>query len=383
VNFPLTTPAGTFAGFGISNSLGGGEVLEPEFTKSFEVGTNLGFFNNRVTFDLTYFKTVSSNQIFAVTVPGSSGYATRLTNIGQLDNKGFEALVNITPVRGNFTWDISANFTRIRNKVVSIAPDVTQSFIDTDAFTGFQAAIVEGQPYGVIIGGGAIPRVTDPNSPYFNRYIINGNTGNFAAGVANKIIGDPNPDWQGGLTNTVGYKGISLSFLVDATVGGDVFSRSNQGYRAAGMLKEQAEKDRSLPRILPGVIQQGTNADGTPNYVPNNIQIDAQSYWTALSPGGSGSDLNVFDATVYRLREVSLGYTLPKALLSKTPFGGASISFTGRNLYYYAPNANFDPDVSTQGAGNSSTISQSTVRGLELQGSPNTRNYGVNLRFTL
>ena len=383
VNFPFTANGTTYTGFAVSNNLGGGQDLRPEFTNSYEVGTNLGFFNNRLTFDLTYFKTESKDQIFPVTVPGSSGYGTRLTNIGQLNNVGYEALVNITPVRGNFRWDVSANFTRIRNEVVSIAPGVTQSFLDTDAFTGFQPAIVVGQPYGVIIGGGKIPRVTDRNSPYFDRYIINGNTGSFATGVPNQIIADPNPKWTAGLTNTFSYKGLGLSVLVDETYGGQVFSRSNQGYRPAGMLKETAVNDRNLPRALPGVIQTGTNADGSPIYTPNNIQIDAQTYWGSFAPSGSGSDLNVFDATVIRLREMTLSYALPKSLLEKTPFGGASISLSGRNLYFYAPNANFDPDVNTQGAGNASGLSQSTVRGLELQGSPNTRNYGINIRFTL
>jgi TonB-linked SusC/RagA family outer membrane protein len=386
-NFPFTaTPNGstspvTYAGYNLSSTAGGGETLQPEFTRSYEVGTNLGFFNNRVSFDLTYFKSISENQIFQVSTPGSTGLAARYTNVGRLDNKGFEALVNLTPIRGDFRWDISANFTRIRNKVISIAPGVTQTSINTDAFTGFAPSIVEGQPYGVILGSGATPRVTDPNSPYYNQYIINPASGVFAAATsANAIIADPNFDWQGGLTNTFSYKGIGLSFLVDVNYGGQIFSYTNYIERRAGMLKETAEKDRDLPRILPGVIVT-TGTDGKPVYTPNNIQIDAQAYWAGIAVG-SGSENNVFDATVYRLRELSLSYALPKVLLEKTPFGGASLSLTGRNLFYYAPNTNFDPDVSTQGAANSVGSNASTVRGLEIQGAPSVRNYGVNLRFT-
>jgi hypothetical protein len=131
-------------------------------------------------------------------------------------------------------------------------------------------------------------------------------------------------------------------------------------------------KDRELPRVIPGVIPI-TATDGTvTGYRPNNIQVSAQNYWQSF---GLQSDLGVYDATVYRLREVSLGYSLPKALLERTPFGNASISVSGRNLLYYAPNANFDPELNTQGAGN--------IRGLDLQGPPNARTYGVNLRFTL
>ena len=106
-------------------------------------------------------------------------------------------------------------------------------------------------------------------------------------------------------------------------------------------------------------------------YRPNNIQVDAQSYWQSF---GNASDLNVYDATVYRLREVALGYALPKAMLTNLPFGQVSVSLTGRNLFYYAPNASFDPELNTQGAGN--------IRGLDLQGPPNARTYGANIRFT-
>ncbi|RPD50282.1 SusC/RagA family TonB-linked outer membrane protein [Hymenobacter sediminis] len=373
-NFPFTViPNGgsasvIYPGFALSNVAGGGTTLEPEFTKSFEVGTNLGFINNRVSLDLTYFKTISENQISSVATPGATGYVARVTNVGRMDNQGIEGLLNITPVRTNsFRWDISANYTRIRNKVVSIAPGVTQSVISgVDYFGGIEPSIKEGEPYGVIIGSKKT-RVTDESSPYFGQYVINGTTGLFATETANQIIADPNPKWQGGLSNTFSFKGLSLSVLVDTKQGGDVFSFTNYFLKARGALKETAEIDRSLPRIIPGVIENG---DGT--YRPNNIQIAAQNYWGSF---GSANELNVYDATVYRLREMTLSYALPKTLLEKTPFGQASISLTGRNLFYYAPNANFDPEVNTQGAGN--------VRGLELQGAPNTRNYGVNIRFTL
>jgi TonB-linked SusC/RagA family outer membrane protein len=387
VNFPFTaTPNGavaskTYAGYSLSTVAGGGQTLQPEFTRSYEFGTNLGFWNNRISLDLTYFKTISENQIFQVTTAGSTGLAARVTNVGRMDNKGYEALININPVRGNFRWDITANFTRIRNKVVSIAPGVTQSAINTDYFTGIQPSIVQGLPFGVILGNAVTPRVTDPTSQYYGQYIVNGATGTFASSTGLAPIADPNFSWQAGITNTFQYKGVGFSFLIDTNQGGDIFSYTNYIERRAGMLYETAQNDRNLPRKLPGVIQTGVGSDGKPTYTPNNIQIDAQNYWSALT-NGSGSENNVYDATVYRLREVSLSYSLPKNLLEKTPFGNASISVTGRNLFYYAPNVNFDPDVSTQGAGNGVGANASTVRGLELQGAPSTRNYGVNLRFT-
>ena len=373
INFPFTANGSVYPGFAISGTIGS-NTLTPEFTKSYEVGTNLGFFNNHLSFELTYFYTRSENQILPVTVAASSGFNARYANVGRLDNKGFEGLMNLNPIRtSNFRWDITANFTRIKNEVISIAEGVTSSSVNGAAFIGSVPSFKVGQPYGVIIGN-ALPRVPalnaagQPNDPqYVGKYIINPTNGLFDAGIPNSVIANPNPLWQGGLTNTFNYRGVELSFLVDAKYGGELLSFTNAALKSSGNLYETGI-NRDVPRAIPGVI---ANGDGS--YRPNNIQIDAQSFWGAS--GGLQSQLNVYDATVYRLREVSLGYSVPTSLLSHTPFGQARLSVSGRNLYFYAPNANFDPDVNTQGAGN--------IRGLEVQGAPNTRNYGVNLRFTL
>jgi TonB-linked SusC/RagA family outer membrane protein len=367
----LNFPFGTYAGFDIGNTLGGGESLTPEFTKSYEIGGVLGFFKNRANLDVTWFKTISEQQIIAVSTAPTTGFLSRLTNVGRLDNTGIEALLSVTPIRTtDFTWDISANYTQIKNRVISISEGVTESAITGNAFTGTIPSYKVGYAYGVIRGNKK-PVVSDENSPYFGQYIINGATGLFAPELNNQVIADPNRDWQGGITNTFSYKGITASVLVDALVGGDVISFTSGTFKSNGSLEETG-KDRNAPRVIPGVIQTGVGADGQPVYRPNDIQVDAQSYWGSF---GLQSDLNVYDATAYRLREVSLGYTLPKKWLERTPFGQASISLSGRNLYYYAPNAPFDPEVNTQGAGN--------IRGLELQGAPNARNYGVNIRFSL
>ena len=374
INFPFTTANGTFPGFAISNTIGS-NILTPEFTKSYEVGTNLGFFNNRLSFDLTYYYTRSENQILPVTIPSSTGFSARYANVGRLDNKGFEALVNINPIKtSKFRWDVTANFSQNLNTVISIADGITSSSINGSAFIGSVPSFKVGSAYGVIIGN-ALPRVpaTDPvtgkanDAQLVGKYIINPNTGGFAVGTPNSVIANPNAKWQGGLTNTISYRGIELSALVDVIYGGELLSFTNASLKSTGNLYETGI-DRAAPRIIPGVIQ---NADGS--FRPNNIQIDAQTYWA--SSGGLQSQLNVYDATVYRLREVSLGYSLPTGLLEHTPFGQVRLSLSGRNLFYYAPNANFDPQQSTQGAGN--------IRGLDVQGAPSTRNYGVNLRFTL
>jgi hypothetical protein len=269
-------------------------------------------------------------------------------------------LISATPVSTpSFKWDISLNYTRTRNKVISIAPGITSFPIPGSKFAGTIPSINVNEPYGIILGN------KNPTSPD-GQFIINPATGTFAPAIASQKIANPNPDYLAGITNTFNYKGLVLSFLFDTQQGGDIVSFSAATYRGRGLLKEQAI-DREQPRILPGVIQQ---ANGT--FTPNNIQIASQTYWQSF---GTQTDVSVFDATTYRLREVSLGYTIPKSMLGKLPFGNITFSLIGRNLFYWAPNSPIDPEVNTAGASN--------IRGLELQSAPNSRSYGFNLRFTL
>ncbi|MGV3558171.1 SusC/RagA family TonB-linked outer membrane protein [Larkinella arboricola] len=363
ITFPISVGA-SLPGFAVSERIGNSN-LTPEFVRSYEVGLNLGLFRNRASIDFAYFDSRSTNQIFNVSVSNSSGYDTRTTNVGSMRNRGIELVLNTTPIRlaNGFKWDLVLNFTRIRNKVEEIAPGVTQSPITGDAFIGINPSIVLGQPYGVIVG------TANARSPQGD-YLINPTTGLFVPGIAGQVIANPNPKWTAGLTNTFSYKGLSLSVLVDTRQGGQLYSFGAVDLRGQGHLKVTGV-DREQPRILPGVIET-TNADGSKSYTPNNIQVSAQTYWANL--GGLASEAAVFDATVYRLREVALNYSLPASLIGKTPFGGISVGVSGRNLLFYAPNYFMDPEVNTQGAGN--------IQGLDLNGAPNTRNYGVNLRFT-
>jgi TonB-linked SusC/RagA family outer membrane protein len=358
-NFPLTVGTGTLSGFSRGTRIGN-SALAPEFTRASEIGFNLGFFNNRVSVDMAYFDSKSTNQIVNVGIAPSTGFTTRTTNVGEMKNYGYELLLNVAAVnRKSFRWDVSGNFTHIRNKVVSIAPGVNSFQIPGNAFTGTIPTIMVGQPYGVIVGS---KFAKSPDG----QYLINPATGIFASSVANQVLADPNPDWSMGLTNTLRFKDFILSALVDFTKGGDIISFSTGFYRARGALKETAI-NRELPRIIPGVIQVAPD-----KYEPNNIQIPAQTYWQSF---GLQSELNVYDATVFNLREVSLSYDLPATIASKLRLKGLRFGVFGRNLYYYAPNVPIDPQVNTQGAGN--------IRGLEIQSAPNARTVGANLRIQL
>ncbi len=379
VTFPLSIGGQSIPGFGISTRIGN-NALTPEFVLSEEVGLNLGFFDNRLGVDATYFFTKSTNQIFNVAISNSSGFDTRTTNVGELQNQGLELVLTGTPIRSRgFRWDVNLNYTRIRNKVIDITTGVTSAGITGNGFIGITPSIVQGQPYGVIVSSG-YQRVQstdskapnyDPTGQYAGQFLINPTSGLFAPTLANQIISNPQINYQLGINNSFSYKGLTLSALVDIRQGGQLYSFSAIDYRNGGSLYATGI-DRDQPRILPGVIAVA-NADGTTTYRPNNIQIPAQTYWQGL--GGLASEAAVFDASVYRLREMSLNYTLPKGLLGKTPFGAISVGLSGRNLFYYAPGYFSDPEVNTQGAGN--------IQGLDLNGPPPTRNFGVNLRLTL
>jgi TonB-linked SusC/RagA family outer membrane protein len=357
-NFPF----GTSAGFAASSRIAPIE-LSPEFKTSYEAGVNLQFFNNRASLDVTYYSEDSKSQILNVAIAPSTGFRTFTTNIGELTNKGVEVTASATIFRTKtFTWDLNANYTQQRNMVVSIAPGVDNTAVPGSAFIGSIPSFKVGYHYGVIIGG-VIPRSPD------GQRIINPATGLYQPTVAGNVLADPNPDYQVGVTNTLNYKGINLGFTFDFTKGGQVLSFTAASYKSRGALDITAV-DREQPHILPGVILD----PATGKYYQNNIQIPGQTYWNGAM-GGLQSEFNVFDATVLHLREVTLGYDIPHNIAQRLKLSGLRFGIFARNVFYVAPNSPIDPQLNTQGAGN--------IRGLDLQGTPNARTIGANLKITL
>ncbi len=363
ITFPISSANGTFVGYSPASQIGNPK-LTPEFTTSQEIGLDLGLFKNRLRIEAGYYYQVSEKQIIPVAIANSSGYDTRVDNVGRMENQGLELLISGTPIKTqDLKWDISLNFSNQRNKVVSITEGVKQFQIPGSSFGGITPSIVVGQPYGAIV---STARATNDKG----EWLINPLTGLYAPGIPNSVVAVPQPDFIAGISNSITYKGINLSVLFDIRQGGQLFSFGMNDLRGNGSLKI-TEADRDQPRIMPGVIET-VGADGKKTYTPNNIQISAQSYWANL--GGLGSQASVFDATVYRLREVSLGYSIPKKLLTKLPFGDITVSMSARNLWFFAPGFPGDPELNKQGAGN--------IQGLDLSGAPNVRNYGFNLRFS-
>jgi len=336
------------------NLTGGNPNLGPEFTRSWEIGTDMRLFNGRINLDATYYDQYSYDIIFGVPVSGSSGITNQFQNAGSLSSKGFEMLIGGSPIRrANFSWDVSFNYSRIRPVVGELAEGVEQ--ITLGGFVTPSTRLIAGEPYGVFWGS------------YFERHangqLLVNQDGRPILAQDNKIIGNPNPDWFGGITNTFTYKGFSLSALIDIRKGGDIISRNISDLRRTGAVVETMDRER-------GWIVDGVNADGS----PNTIQISAQNYFNDLY-GFGRAELVTFDGSWIRLREAELSYRFPSAILDRTFMGRAELGLVGRNLFLYAPNVpHIDPEVNAQG--------QSNSLGLEFNAMPQTRTYGAFVRVT-
>jgi hypothetical protein len=200
--------------------------------------------------------------------------------------------------------------------------------------------------------------------------------GTLLPGPETRITGNPNPDWTGSLINNFVYKGIRLGFQVDMQKGGDVLSNTI-GFATGLGATEVTGVDREKPRIINGVqaTPGGTLVlDGEGRRIPNNIQITSQAYWATI--GTSFTEFTVFDGSYIRLRQITLGYSLPQSLLKSTPFGNVELAFSARNLLTYAPNLRnyIDPEAANAPG--------ALIRGLEFNSGPGIANYGLDLRLT-
>ena len=353
--------------------------LKPEFTTETEAGVELKFFKSRIGIDATYYNRISDNQIGAKTSAASTGYSSYVTNFGSLQNKGVELGLDLYPVvTSNFSWGIYTVFTKNKSKVLSLADGVDKIYIGGD-FSSPRPALIVGQPYGVLEGD-KIAR-TDDGTP-----LVSPATGMYLNDPEVGIIGDPNPDYKLSMTNTLRYKGLALSFMFDFQKGGCVYSTYLTDLLGRGVTKDT--EDRLGGRIIPGVYgdpdtyQPILDAEG--NYIPNTTQIGEADLWFTSNSSYSTYAVNscdevaTYDATVLRLRELTLSYQLPKKLLSKVRISGAEIGIVGRNLWFFAPNvpkySGYDPLVNSYG--------ETNVQGIDYTSAPSVRRWAFNLKLT-
>ncbi len=342
--------------------------LQPEEKTTWEVGLEMALFKNRVRLDVTYYDELTEDLITPLQVDPSTGYSSTFVNAGKLSNKGIEALVTVTPIQNeNFTWDLTWNFSKNVNKLEELIPGVETLEIARFPFNGVTLNAVVGEPYGVIRGTNFVfddqgNRVVDANG----RFLESRNVEN---------LGSVLPDYNMGIRNTLTYKNINFGFLIDIQEGGVYRSLTNIWGNYSGILEETAANNiREQGIILDGVTGDVTfNTDGSytvANTAPNTTVLSAQQY--GQDHFFRADAQNIFDASYIKLREVTLGYSLPSKW--RGPLNSIKLSLFARNLFVWGlANDNFDPEVATSGSGN--------IQGSEGGSLPSTRNYGFNLQL--
>jgi len=339
--------------------------LKPERTNEYEFGTEMRFLDSRVGFDVTYYNRKTKDQIISMPVPTATGFSFLVVNGGSVQNQGFEVGLNLNPIRlkGGFRWDINANFARNRNKLLDMNIDQFDTQLDqltlaTDRRTRkVSIAAIVGSALGTIMG-------TDYVYDEQGRKKVTAQGFYQASGI--KAIGNANPDYVGGVTNSFSFKGIYLSALVDFQHGGDFFSYTNLYGKKSGLLDVTAENGiRENGIIVPGVMDDGKE---------NTVKISAKDHFSQ-NFGNVISKADLYDASYIYLREVKLGYNFPESWYKKIGAQAARISLYGRNLWLIHSNApNVDPSNITNSASN--------VQGIEGGALPSLRSYGVNLNVS-
>lgn len=351
--------------------------LKPERTSELETGIDLGLWDNRINVGATYYNKESSDQIAQVSLADESGFQSQLTNFGTVTNKGVEISVDLTAVRTSrgFTWNIIGAFTRNRNEIKELREGVNEIQFG-DAFAGSVTSVHRpGQEYGLLLG--SVNARDDEGN-----LLIDPSNGNLIRALDQQIIGNPNPNFILGITNTFSFKGFTLSALFDWRDGGDLFSNTINSILGRGVVKYQEDRERNV--IIDGVYGNPNTLepylDDNGNKIPNQTMIEYNTLFFGETFAVNGSDeWSVFDATTYRLREASIFYSVPKKLLERTPFGAISVGLTGRNLWFSAPNfpkdINYDPETNQFGARNKQGIEYSTT--------PSAKRFSFNIRLTL
>ncbi|KIC93209.1 hypothetical protein OI18_18315 [Flavihumibacter solisilvae] len=355
INFPLNGVPGYTQGDIIGNP-----ELKPEITTSFEIGADLGFFKDRLGIEFTYYSNESRDQIVTVPIAASSGYTNQTLNAGSITNKGVEVLLRGQPVRGrNFTWEITGTFTHNQNKVKELFSGIEQ--ISLGGFVGATLVAKVGEPYGSFFGAGF---QKDPQG----RVVVDAATGYPLTDPIARIHGNIQPDYLASLTNTFTYKGISLSFLLDAKKGGVFYSRTMSLQEFVGTDPRTLYNNRE-PFVVPNSVIETSDGKFEPNTTPT---LDAQDYWTNYSSNNSIGQL--IDASFLKLREVSVSYRIPKQWIQNWPMSAIIVGVSGRNLLLWTPSENTyaDPETSSFGSGN--------VQGFEYGTVPSIRSYGANLK---
>jgi len=332
--------------------------LKPETTNANEVGLELSFLDGRMTFDGSWYDRKTKNQIFTIPVSGTSGFQSKAVNAGQISNRGIDFLFGVTPIQtaGGATWNSTFNYSRNKSMVDQLAPGITTFVIGSSWYTNIEAR--QGQPYGSIFGY-AFER--DPNTGKI--YTDGGIT---VLGSERKILGNIQPKWTGGWSNTVSFKNVTLSALLDFRRGGNVVSITNFFGDYSGVTKESL-RGRESDWNNPGIVVDGIDIN---TGQPNTINVTAEKYFQNIFPV---MEPYVYDASYTKLRELRFGFDLPATWASTFNAHAVSLAVTGRNLHTWTKVPNIDPEFS---------YTVGNFQGVEFGALPNMRSWGLSFRIT-
>lgn len=350
--------------------------LKPENVESWEFGVEGRFFDSRLTFDVAFYNATTTNQIISVPVDITTGVYNTIVNTGEINNRGWEVSARIQPVRNkNIRWDMNFTWSRNRNKVVELAPNLDSWTIATGPRGEIRA--VPGGSLGDLYGSGyekapkgSYVTADDGSTIDVSGWDIVDSDGYPVLASEFENLGNTQADWKAGWMNSISYKNFRLSFSFSAQWGGQAYSFTN------AMLGYQGKIKATLPGRYDGLIHKGVNqnADGTYS-INKTVTASIESYYNLRVFNRDNVVNNTFSTSFLKMKDIRLEYSLPKKIAAKTKvLQGASIAFFATNLFCWTNWPQFDPEIATM---NGSEI----TKGFETAAFPMTRTYGVNLKL--
>ncbi|QJB41991.1 SusC/RagA family TonB-linked outer membrane protein [Chitinophaga oryzae] len=346
--------------------------VRSELIKSHELGAEFRFMDSRFGLDFTYYKSNATNQLIDLPMDPASGYGKRKINAGNIQNSGFEIMADARILNNpkGLMWNISGNLSVNRNKIIDIGEAQGVSLYPLGGFDAVSIIAKTGSLYGDIYANKVLNRVTDVNSEYYGQLILEAN------GLPKIIDGDKYLGNQAakalfGITNTFSYKSFSLGFLVDARIGGEIYSVTQLMMQKAGTAAVTAPGGQRNDLVVPGVVDAGNG-----KYTPNTRSVTQQQYWNAITAGNLGApEINVYDATSIRLRNVQLNYNVPKSVLGRMPVQSVKVGLSCNNVWMISSHVRgLDPE-SVFAIGSNAT-------GFENGAPPTTRTFLLNLSLS-
>jgi TonB-linked SusC/RagA family outer membrane protein len=371
---PMSSATNTYTadpqGFIRATYPAGNPVLVPEFTNSFEIGTDIRMFQNRISIDFSYYSSISSEQILNIRMPPSTSTWSTYLNDGSIHNTGIELLLGVQAIsKPDFRWDVDLNFTKSTNEVRNLPGEIKQvEESDSWAFNSIAegASILNSSVFGIY--GAAFMRDDDGN-------LLLDEDGMVQEASAFENLGDRFPNWTAGLTNNFNYKNITLNFLIDVSYGNDVLNGTKAAMVFYGL--DPLTLNRNETYVFEGLRSTGTTDDeGNLIYVPNDLPVvlDQEYYQDVYCEIGENF---VEDGSWVRLRYISLSYDLPSKWFGDR-IDKAQFSVTGRNLIIITDYSGVDPEINTIGAAVKGTGSI----GIDNLGTPSTKGFDFSLKLT-